>query len=784
MLWKNVARAEIGFRRVLASERSRNIPKIIHADVSQQSRKPPDGRTEHTNITATMLISRRFIRSLFTSASWWVGVAVSLALHLLVGQMIENKSKAQFEYHADNAQIAIQNRVRSYIDVLRGAAALFYTADDISREQFHSYVRELNLRESFPGITNLNFARHVREREKSAFLASVRADTGLDKRGYPEFAIKPEGEREEYHVLTYLEPMETNLVSFGLDIASNPTVANSLAVSRDSGRLTSSGRLIRITGPHRHVGLAMRMPLYRRSMPLNSVAERRQAYYGSVGAGFDIHKLMLGAVDKNTLGHMRVRLYDAGHNEGQRSTGTVDPDRLLFDSNATPDGPPDDNAADAPGELFMKRVSMTVGPRVWEVEFTAHKSAMVQGLDAYLSWLVLTVGLVASVLMFSVYYSLTTARRRAVELARDMTKDLRTSEASLAEAQHMARLGSWVLDPESNTMTWSAETYRIFGMDRFSDIPQYDDFLQRIHENDRERVRDGLEKCISGGHEFDTEHRIVQGDGSHRWVHSICRIGHNGSSRLLRGTVMDVTERKQTVEALKRSQELLRELTAHQDRVKEDERKRIAREIHDELGQTLLALRIDVSMLDARTGKSHPKLNEKVRGALQHIDATVKTIRTIINNLRPAVLDLGLNAAIEWQVAEFRRRTGITCDLFMGDKEFVVDDARATSLFRILQESLTNVIRHAKATHVVIELYQEGTRLVMKITDNGVGIYPEIRKSPNSFGLVGVEERIHALNGEFLITSAPGKGTTLTIYIPLDNDQQELYPFKLVDSNN
>jgi signal transduction histidine kinase len=193
-------------------------------------------------------------------------------------------------------------------------------------------------------------------------------------------------------------------------------------------------------------------------------------------------------------------------------------------------------------------------------------------------------------------------------------------------------------------------------------------------------------------------------------------------------------------------------------------------------------LRIDVSMLDARTGQSHPRLNQKVRDALNHLDATVKTIRTIINNLRPAVLDLGLTAAIEWQVAEFRRRSGITCDLLMSEKEFYLDDTRATSLFRILQESLTNVIRHAKATHVVIELYREAGQLVMKITDNGIGIYPETRNSANSFGLVGVEERIHALNGKFVITSAPGKGTTLTTYIPIDSDALGNAPFNLVDT--
>lgn len=727
-----------------------------------------------------MRISSRFIQSLFTSTSWWFGVCISIVMYLLVTDMMERKNRALFEYHADNAQLAIQNRVRSYIDVLRGTTALFYTSDHITRDQFHAYVKELGLERAFPGITSINYARHVTAAEKAAFEASVRADTSRDRRGYPDFSIKPRGERAEYHVLTYLEPMENATTSFGLDIASNTVGARSLAVSRDNGQLISSGRLIRITGPNKHVGLAMRMPLYRRGMPLNTVAQRRAAYIGSVGAGFDVSKLMFGVVDKSTLSHMRIRMFDTGRSDDQRKQGTVDPDNLLFDSAATSSGqtaPPPHIMSD---NVFVKRVSMTVGPRVWEAEFSTKKWALITGFDRYLPWIVLFTGLIGTTMLYSIYYSMMTSRRRATELAREMTKDLRASEARLAEAQHMARLGSWALHPETGRMDWSAETCRILGMDRWSDAPLYDDFLKRIHPDDRQTVREGLERSLHGEGEFSMEHRMVQRDGSIRWVHTISRIGNDGVRVLLHGTMMDVTDRKHTVEALKRSQELLRELTAHQDRVKEEERKRIAREIHDELGQTLLALRIDVSMLDARTSKSHPRLNERVRGALNHIDATVKTIRGIINNLRPAVLDLGLSAAIEWQVAEFRRRSGIACDLMMGEKEFTVDDEIATSLFRILQESLTNVIRHANATHVLIELDREDDRLVMKITDNGVGIYPDSLKSANSFGLVGVEERIHALSGEFRIDSARGEGTTLTIYIPVDPLESEPASLKLV----
>lgn len=715
-----------------------------------------------------MQISRRFIKSLLTSTGWWLGVAISLVVHILVTQMVGAKSRTYLDYQADNAQLAIQNRVESYLNVLAGLVALFNTGDHITRDQFHSYVTKLHLEKSFPGIISLNYAQRVLAQDKSEFEASVRTDISINPHGYPGFAIKPPGARPEYQVLTYLEPMEPNLASFGLDFLSNPRSAKWFNVARDDGQAISSGRLIHISGVHRYVGLAVRIPVYRRGARLKTVADRRAALIGSVGAGYDIGRLMLGAVDQNTLKHMRIRVFDTGSSNEHLDQGTSSLDHLLFDSAALPDSEAAPVPSAASPDFFTKRTTMVVGRRVWEIEFSAPKSGALDAFDRYLPWVVLASGLLGSLLLYSIYYSLMSARRHAVELARDMTKDLRNSEASLAEAQHMAHLGGWRLDPASGRMTWSTETYRILGVEYFADTPLYEDFLRRVHEDDRQRIRDGLDDVARSGTEFDAEHRIRQHDGSVRWVHTVARLRDDDHSPLVRGIVMDITERKQTVEALKRSQELLRDLTAYQDRLKEDERKRIAREIHDELGQTLLALRIDVSMLDARTNKNHPRLNQRVRGALQHIDATVKTIRTIINNLRPAVLDLGLSAAIEWQVKEFRRRSGIACDLVIEENELAIDDALATSLFRILQESLTNVIRHANATQVRVELYRENGRLVMKITDNGIGIPHDHRKAANAFGLVGVEERILALDGAFTIASEPGKGTTLTVYIPLE----------------
>lgn len=231
-----------------------------------------------------------------------------------------------------------------------------------------------------------------------------------------------------------------------------------------------------------------------------------------------------------------------------------------------------------------------------------------------------------------------------------------------------------------------------------------------------------------------------------------------------------INERKQAEEALRQSQEELRQLASYQERIKEDERKRIAREIHDELGQNLLALRIDIAMLHARTGSTHPKLNKKVHSVLDHIDSTMKAMRAIINNLRPTVLDLGLNAAIEWQVKEFQRRTGIACELEMSDKELEIDDNRATALFRILQESLNNVFRHARATRAQIRLNRDGETLLMRVADNGVGIFPGCRRKANSFGLVGIKERVSTLGGLLSIETGQDAGTSITVSIPLQED--------------
>ncbi|MET3129866.1 PAS domain S-box-containing protein [Oxalobacteraceae bacterium GrIS 1.11] len=231
----------------------------------------------------------------------------------------------------------------------------------------------------------------------------------------------------------------------------------------------------------------------------------------------------------------------------------------------------------------------------------------------------------------------------------------------------------------------------------------------------------------------------------------------------------DISERKAMEGALRESHAQLRQLAIHLETAKEDERKRISRDIHDELGQNLLALRIDISMLSARTAQSHPRLNQRVASVLCNVDATIKNVRGIMNDLRPMVLDLGLQAALEWQIGDFGKRGGITCSLRADDALFArISGEISIVLFRIVQEALSNVLRHAQARHVEIELCETGGHLYLLIGDDGVGIAPAQRKKVQCFGLIGIAERISGLGGQFEISQfAEGRGCRLHISIPL-----------------
>lgn len=278
---------------------------------------------------------------------------------------------------------------------------------------------------------------------------------------------------------------------------------------------------------------------------------------------------------------------------------------------------------------------------------------------------------------------------------------------------------------------------------------------------------------------FALEYEYRSGDASveeqSRWFQGkVSRFAGGGPLRVV-VTHIDITKRKTMERALQQSQRQLRQLAEHLETAKEDERKRISRDIHDELGQNLLALRIDISMLAARTEHSHPHLYQRVAMVLGNVDATIKSVRGIMNELRPLVLDLGLQAALEWQIKDFKKRSGIACELLVPDDAVfaAIGSKVDIVLFRIVQEGLTNVLRHARATRVELCLQAQDEQLILSIRDDGVGALPEQGKQSGGFGLLGIAERIAALGGEFDFGNSRAKpGCSLIVRIPLAGQGQ------------
>ncbi len=243
--------------------------------------------------------------------------------------------------------------------------------------------------------------------------------------------------------------------------------------------------------------------------------------------------------------------------------------------------------------------------------------------------------------------------------------------------------------------------------------------------------------------------------------------------RALRETA-DRHERQRAEDKLRRSLDQLRALTTYLQYVREEERTRIAREVHDELGQALTGLKLDLSWLATKVARNTQPVQEKVKTMVDHIDETILTVRRIATELRPGILDsFGLVAALEWQANEFQSRSSIPCQVASTVDDSQLNPQVTTVFFRIYQEALTNIIRHAAATRVDVLLTEENGALVLKVKDNGRGISEEEIANTRSIGLVGMRERAMLVGGDISLQGAPGQGTTMNLRVPLDRQPRD-----------
>jgi PAS domain S-box-containing protein len=295
------------------------------------------------------------------------------------------------------------------------------------------------------------------------------------------------------------------------------------------------------------------------------------------------------------------------------------------------------------------------------------------------------------------------------------------------------------------------------------------DFYQIIPPKSVYTIQSAIEKLINENHTI-YELELLKKDRRPIPVEISAHLFKFENKPTVLSIARNLTNRRKSEKQIHKSSKLLRDLSSRLQDIREEERTMIAREIHDELGQNLTVLKMQISLLSNKLLENQDHLKDKLLSAANLIDQTVESVQRISSKLRPGILDeLGLIPAIEWQSQEFEERTGIKCNYTLPSEELKLDRDKATALFRIFQEALTNVVRHADAQRVSILLRKINNSLLLEITDNGRGIKESQMKNTGSLGILGMQERAIVFGGEVMINGVPDKGTNVKVRMPLEN---------------
>jgi PAS domain S-box-containing protein len=351
--------------------------------------------------------------------------------------------------------------------------------------------------------------------------------------------------------------------------------------------------------------------------------------------------------------------------------------------------------------------------------------------------------------------------RKAVEAA------LRSTAAELAQAQRIARVGSWYWHIGDGTLRWSPEMFRILGLDPGGPPVPY-------HQQDRiflpeswVRLQAARAQALARGTPYEVELEGRRGDGSVGWFRAVGEVEHDESGHRtgIFGTLQDISEHKRAEAELRTVRDQLRELSSHHEDVLNEERKRIALDVHDELGQMLTAMKLQLDLLQSKLHDAGAAraASDKLRAL---VEDTIEVTRNVAMNLRPPALDLGLVAALEWLAEDFALRSEIPCAFEARAGEVRLGEKVATELFRIVQESLTNVARHAGAQQVRLAMQFDDDALCLSIRDDGRGFDPQDASGLRHFGLLSMRERALRIGAALEVSSRPGAGTLVHVRLP------------------
>lgn len=367
-------------------------------------------------------------------------------------------------------------------------------------------------------------------------------------------------------------------------------------------------------------------------------------------------------------------------------------------------------------------------------------------------------------------YKLNKSLEQQVELK---TLDVFNSQKELAEAQRMVKLGSWTMEHQDEILRWSDEVFRIIEKDPKQFHNPFTSFIYLVHPEDRDMVNQAFSESIKNKVPYNITHRLLMDDGRVKYVQEKCKTIYADDGTALRsvGTILDVTER---TEIEKERQRLLKENEKLLNRsmvIQEEERKNIARELHDELGQSLAGIRMDVDFI---RGTIHDPQSEEML-AIEDIqvilDETTMRIRQMSERLRPMMLDyMGLEQALREIIEKWASRNRHIKTTFKLNGTGSIDELPeivSLMFYRVVQESLTNITRHANADHVDIQIEKLAKHIIMSIQDDGLGM--DLSQPSSGLGLAGMRERVRASNGKLDVISKPGQGVEIQVHVNTNN---------------
>lgn len=343
----------------------------------------------------------------------------------------------------------------------------------------------------------------------------------------------------------------------------------------------------------------------------------------------------------------------------------------------------------------------------------------------------------------------------------------------MKEAERLAHFGSWEANLKNLTIKCSEGASRVLGYGPGETAFSIEKFLNKVYEEDANKIKAEVIEAIDNSvRSLKLNFRMPGKNGSVKYIVTELVIKRNEKYKAVRivGFCQDITERKKAEKALQASTDELRDLAAHLQDIREDERAAIAREIHDELGQQLTGLKMDMSWIMKKMKTADDAIKQKIESSIELLGKTLNAVRKIASELHPSILDnLGLIDAIQWQSQEFEKRSGIKTEFRNSFSPITPAKKIIIGIFRIYQESLTNIARHADATKILTTLEQKHGHIILNIKDNGKGFDVLKIHHKKTLGLLSMKERTLMMGGKYIIRSEIGKGTSILVSVPYTN---------------